>query len=163
MVAGSASSMRRSICLLSTMAALNPRRGPSPNTSLERRHRNDLQPGATMSRVLVTGGAGFIGSHVAEAFLAAGWEVEIIDNLSSGRRENVPGAARLHELDIGDPAARDIVRDGRFDAVCHLAAQIDVRRSVSDPQLDARINVLGTLNLLDGLRDSGRATRFVAS
>ena len=116
-----------------------------------------------MSRVLVTGGAGFIGSHVAEAFLAAGWEVEIIDNLSSGRRENVPGAARLHELDIGDPAARDIVRDGRFDAVCHLAAQIDVRRSVSDPQLDARINVLGTLNLLDGLRDSGRATRFVAS
>ena len=116
-----------------------------------------------MSRVLVTGGAGFIGSHVAEAFLAAGWEVEILDNLASGRRENLPADARFHELDIADAAARAIVREGQFDAVCHLAAQIDVRRSVADPEHDARVNVLGTLNLLEGLRESGRPTRFVAS
>ncbi len=116
-----------------------------------------------MSRVLVTGGAGFIGSHVAEAFLGAGWEVEILDNLSSGRRANIPAAARLHEIDITDPAARQVVRDGRFDAVCHLAAQIDVRRSVADPEYDARVNVLGTLNLLGGITDAGRPTRFVAS
>lgn len=116
-----------------------------------------------MSRVLVTGGAGFIGSHVAEAFLHAGWDVEILDNLSSGRRENVPAAARFHQMDITTPDARSVVRDGRFDAVCHLAAQIDVRRSVAEPQHDARVNVLGTLNLLEGIRDSGRETRFVAS
>ena len=116
-----------------------------------------------MSRVLVTGGAGFIGSHVAEAFLDAGWDVEILDNLSAGRRENIPARAKFHEMDITDPAARGILRDGRFDAVCHLAAQIDVRRSVADPQHDARVNVLGTLNLLEGVRDSGRPTRFVAS
>ena len=111
----------------------------------------------------MTGGAGFIGSHVSEAFLNAGWEVEILDNLSSGRRENVPPSARFHQMDIGDPAARDLVRAGRFDAICHLAAQIDVRRSVTDPQHDARVNILGTLNLLEGVRESRRATRFVAS
>ena len=116
-----------------------------------------------MSRVLVTGGAGFIGSHVAEAFLGHGWEVDILDNLSSGRRENVPAAARFREMDITDPAARAVVRDGRYDVICHLAAQIDVRRSVADPQSDARANVLGTLNLLGGLADAGRQTRFVAS
>ena len=116
-----------------------------------------------MSRVLLTGGAGFIGSHVAETFLAAGWEVEIIDNLSSGRRENLPAAARFHEMDIAHPSARAILRDGAFDAVCHLAAQIDVRRSVAEPQYDAGINILGTLNLLEGIRESGRPARFVAS
>jgi len=114
-------------------------------------------------RVLVTGGAGFIGSHVAERFLEDGWSVEILDNLSSGRRDNLPSAARFHEGDIGSPEARAIVRDGRFDVVCHLAAQIDVRRSVADPMNDARINVLGTLNLVEGMRAAGRPTRFVAS
>jgi UDP-glucose 4-epimerase len=114
-------------------------------------------------RVLVTGGAGFIGSHVAEHFLGAGWAVEILDDLSSGKRENLPAAARFHEADIGAPEARAIVRDGRFDVVCHLAAQIDVRRSVADPMADARSNILGTLNLVEGVRASGRPTRFVAS
>ena len=116
-----------------------------------------------MKRVLVTGGAGFIGSHVAEAFLESGWEVEVLDNLSSGRREQVPPGARFHEGDIGDAGSRALVREGRFDAVCHLAAQIDVRRSVADPVADGRTNVLGTLNLLAGIRESGRVSRFVAS
>jgi UDP-glucose 4-epimerase len=100
---------------------------------------------------------------VAETFLEAGWEVEIIDNLSSGRRENLPEGARFHEMDIGDASARDVVRAGRFDAICHLAAQMDVRHSVIDPQHDARINVLGTLNLLEGVQRSGQPTRFIAS
>ena len=116
-----------------------------------------------MKRVLVTGGAGFIGSHVAEAFIAQGWSVEVLDNLSSGRRENIPAAARFHEADIADESSRGIIVDGEFDVVCHLAAQIDVRRSVTDPLFDARINVLGSLNIFDAIRESGRATRIVAS
>jgi len=103
-------------------------------------------------RALITGGAGFIGSHVADRFLADGWTVEIIDNLSSGKRENVPAAARLHVLDIQSPDAVHIIAGGRFDAVAHLAAQIDVRRSVNDPVFDAQINILGTLNLLEAMR-----------
>jgi UDP-glucose 4-epimerase len=114
-------------------------------------------------KVLVTGGAGFIGSHVAERFLADGWAVEIVDNLSSGRRENLPSGARFHELDIGSTEARAVVRTGGFTAVCHLAAQIDVRKSVVDPLFDARTNVVGTLNLAQGIVDSGHRTRFVFS
>ena len=114
-------------------------------------------------RVLVTGGAGFIGSHVAERFLEGGWTVEILDNLSAGKRENVPAAARFHEGDIGSAEARAIVREGRFDVICHLAAQIDVRRSVMDPTHDATVNILGTLNLVEGVRASGHSTRLIAS
>jgi UDP-glucose 4-epimerase len=103
-------------------------------------------------RALITGGAGFIGSHVADRFLADGWMVEIIDDLSSGKRENVPAAARLHVLDIRSADAARIVTEGKFDAVAHLAAQIDVRRSVNDPVYDAQVNILGTLNLLEAMR-----------
>jgi len=114
-------------------------------------------------RALITGGAGFIGSHVADRFLADGWTVEIIDNLSSGKRENVPAGARLHVLDIGSLDAVHIIAGGRFDAVAHLAAQIDVRRSVNDPMFDAQINILGTLNLLEAMRAAATksAGRFV--
>lgn len=114
-------------------------------------------------RVLVSGGAGFIGSHVAERFLAGGYEVEVLDNLSSGKRENVPDGAVLHVGDIGAPDAAALVREGKFDVLCHLAAQIDVRRSVSDPMYDATVNIVGTLNLLEAVRASERATRIVFS
>ncbi|MFN8574610.1 MAG: GDP-mannose 4,6-dehydratase [Gemmatimonadaceae bacterium] len=113
-------------------------------------------------RALVTGGAGFIGSHVAELYLAEGYEVEIIDNLASGRRENLPAKAVFHEVDIASPEAAHIVQGGRFDVVSHLAAQIDVRKSVTDPAYDARVNIGGSLNLLEALRQAGRG-RFIFS
>src|SRR5262245_57464203 len=97
-------------------------------------------------RALVTGGAGFIGSHVADALLEQGYSVDIIDNFSSGDRRNVPAAAKVHELDITSSDAAKLVRESRFDAICHLAAQIDVRKSVADPAFDAAVNVGGTLN-----------------
>lgn len=118
-----------------------------------------------MMRVLVTGGAGFIGSHVAERFLAGGHTVAVIDDLSTGRREQVPAGAEFHALDIRSPEAAELVRAGRFDAIAHLAAQIDVRKSVDDPVRDAQINVLGTLNLIEAVRRAGRiaTTRVVFS
>ncbi len=114
-------------------------------------------------KVLVTGGAGFIGSHVADRFLAAGYDVTVLDNLSSGRRENVdPSATFVHD-DITNPSAADLVREGKFDVLCHLAAQIDVRRSVEDPVFDATRNILGTLNIMEAVRTSGHKTRVIFS
>ncbi len=112
---------------------------------------------------LVTGGAGFIGSHVADRLLAAGYDVTILDNLSSGRRENLPAAARFVEADITTPEAAAVVREGGFDVMCHLAAQIDVRRSMDDPAFDARINIIGTLNLMEAIRTASPKTRVVFS
>jgi UDP-glucose 4-epimerase len=106
-------------------------------------------------RVLVTGGAGFIGSHVADAYLAAGDEVWIVDDLSSGRLSNVPSGAELIELDIRDAEVRSLFRDVRFDIVNHHAAQIDVRVSVLDPAKDAGINLLGLLNLTEAAYEVG--------
>ena len=103
--------------------------------------------------VLVTGGAGFIGSHVADALLARGYSVHVLDDLSGGRRENVPGGAVFHELDIRAQAAASLVVKERFDAVFHLAAQMDVRRSVADPVFDADVNVLGFLNLMEAAKN----------
>lgn len=100
-------------------------------------------------RLLITGGAGFIGSHIAEKSLAMGWQVGIIDDLSSGRRENVPSGAEFFQVDIQDAAALDAVF-ATFcpDAVSHQAAQASVSVSVREPQRDASINILGTLNVL---------------
>ena len=111
-------------------------------------------------RALVTGGAGFIGSHVADLFIQEGYEVEIIDDLSSGNRSNLPESAKFHEVSIASPDAARIVREGAFDVVVHLAAQIDVRKSVADPIFDATTNIIGTLNILEAIRASGRRTRI---
>ncbi len=114
-------------------------------------------------RALITGGAGFIGSHVAERFLEAGYTVDLLDNLSSGKRENVPTGATLHVFDITTADAAALVRQGKYDVICHLAAQIDVRKSVTDPAFDAAVNIGGSLNLLEAVRQSGHNTRFVFS
>ncbi len=105
--------------------------------------------------VCVTGGAGFIGSHVAEAFLAQGRRVLIIDNLSGGRRENVPPGAELHVLDIRSKEAAELVRGSGIEILVHHAAQMDVRRSVEDPVFDADVNVLGSLNMAEAARRGG--------
>ncbi len=99
-------------------------------------------------KILVTGGAGFIGSHLADAFLANGHEVAIMDNLVTGQRENINPAATFYEMDIRDDAVREVFASEKFDVVCHQAAQMDVRKSVADPRYDAEVNILGTLNLL---------------
>ncbi len=103
-------------------------------------------------RVLVTGGAGFIASHVAARYLAEGFEVTVLDDLSSGKRENVPRGAEFVEADVGSPEARELMESGGFTVLNHHAAQMDVRRSVADPAFDARTNILGLLNLLEGGR-----------
>jgi UDP-glucose 4-epimerase len=114
-------------------------------------------------KILVTGGAGFIASHIADAYLAAGHEVVIVDNLSSGKRANVPAAAKLYHADIRSPEAREILRNERPQVLSHHAAQMDVRRSVADPAYDADVNVLGTINLLEGAREVGAAKVLFAS
>ena len=111
-------------------------------------------------KVLVTGGAGFIASHVADAYLAAGHDVWVVDNLSSGKRKNVPEGAEFVEMDIRDPEIRNLFREVRFDIVNHHAAQIDVRVSVLDPAKDAGINVMGLLNLTEAAIEVG-TRRFV--
>ena len=105
-----------------------------------------------MKRALVTGGAGFIGSYVVERFLKAGFAVEVLDDLSTGRREHVPPGVPLHEIDVASRDAGRLVCEGRFDLVAHLAAQMDVRVSVDDPLRDSNTNIGGILTLLEGVR-----------
>ncbi len=112
---------------------------------------------------LVTGGAGFIGSHVADLLATEGYEVTVLDNLTSGKREQVPKSATFVESDITSPQAAALVRDSGFDVICHLAAQIDVRKSVADPAADSRLNIGGTLNLLEAVRQGSPRTRFIFS
>ncbi|MFB6368027.1 MAG: NAD-dependent epimerase/dehydratase family protein, partial [Gemmatimonadota bacterium] len=102
--------------------------------------------------VLVTGGAGFIGSHVCEAYRDRGWEVTAVDDLSSGRRENVPEGVELREIDVRDEALAELFDDRDFDLVNHQAAQIDVRVSVDRPRHDASVNVDGLLHVLEAAR-----------
>src|SRR5947199_1711946 len=105
--------------------------------------------------ICITGGAGFIGSHLADAFLSRGDRVLVIDNLSGGRRENVPPGAELHVLDVRSKEAAALVREAGVDVLVHHAAQMDVRRSVEDPVFDADVNVLGSLNLAEAARHGG--------
>ena len=101
-------------------------------------------------KILITGGAGFIGSNVADAYIAAGHEVAVVDNLSSGRRSNIPSAAKLYEIDIEDEAAvNGAVKEFGPDIINHHAAQVDVRVAVADPKMDARRNILGSLNIIE--------------
>jgi UDP-glucose 4-epimerase len=111
-------------------------------------------------RALVTGGAGFIGSHVVDRLLALGHAVHIVDNLSTGRRELAPSGAVLHITDIRSPRLLAVFDVARPEVVVHLAAQMDLRRSVEDPIYDASVNILGTLNLLECCRRTG-VRRFV--
>ncbi len=121
-------------------------------------------------RVLVTGGAGFIGSNLVDRLLAEGHSVDVIDDLSSGRLANLADARsgadhdlNFHQIDVCDPAVVDLIERRRPEVICHLAAQIDVRVSVSDPVLDARINILGTLGVLEGARRAGTSKVVFAS
>lgn len=114
-------------------------------------------------RVLVTGGAGFIGSHIAEAYLREGWEVVVLDDLSRGHERNVPKGARFVRADIRSPEARKTLATGRFNVVNHHAAQIDVRVSVDQPAFDSQINVVGFVNLLEGAGEGGVARVIFAS
>ncbi len=117
----------------------------------------------TSKTLCITGGAGFIGSHIADACVAAGHRVLIIDDLSSGRRENVPAGAELHELDILSPEATRLVQESGIEILIHEAAQIDVRRSVEDPPFDATVNVVGSLKLFEAARRGGVGQILFAS
>jgi UDP-glucose 4-epimerase len=110
-------------------------------------------------RVVVTGGAGFIGSHVADALVVRGDEVAIVDSLASGKRENVPAGAGLHVRDVREPLD-DLFDELRPEAVLHLAAQIDVRVSTERPHEDADINVLGTIRVLEAALRHGAQVVF---
>lgn len=121
-------------------------------------------------RTLVTGGAGFIGSNLVDRLLADGHSVEVVDDLSRGSLANLAEARAnrdhefsFHQMDICDPAVSELIERRSPDVIFHLAAQIDVRISVSDPTRDAMINVLGTLNVLEGARRSGARKVVFAS
>jgi UDP-glucose 4-epimerase len=116
-------------------------------------------------KILITGGAGFIGSTIADRFVEAGWDVAVLDDLSSGKRENVPAAARFYPCDVRSAAAADAVVREKPSVICHQAAQIDVRRSMSDPRHDCDVNLGGLLNLMQAAVRAGsvRQVLFASS
>ena len=113
-----------------------------------------------MAKVLVTGGAGFIGSHVVDIFIEQGFEVIIIDDLSTGRASNLNPAAKFYQMDIRNPQVREIFDVERPDYISHHAAQMDVRRSVVQPLFDADVNILGSINLIECAKDF-QVKRFI--
>ena len=107
-------------------------------------------------KILVTGGAGFIGSHTTDALVAAGHSVAVLDNLSAGKREQVNQAARFYQIDLREAEqVKEVVAKEKPEAIFHLAAQMDVRRSVADPVYDAQVNLVGMLNLMEAGRVNG--------
>jgi UDP-glucose 4-epimerase len=117
-----------------------------------------------VSAVVVTGGAGFIGSNLADALLAQGREVHVVDNLSTGTRAKLPPTAAFHELDIRDAGGmRALFERVRPAAVFHLAAQADVRRALQEPTFDADVNVVGTINVLEAARTCGARVLFAST
>lgn len=105
--------------------------------------------------ILVSGGAGFIGSHLVDAFIAAGHQVIVLDNLTTGRSENLNPGARFIEMDVRDPDVAKVFEREEIDVLCHQAAQMNVRKSVANPRFDADVNVLGSLNLFEAARNRG--------
>ena len=105
-----------------------------------------------MAKILVTGGAGFIGSHVVDLFIAQGFEVVIIDDLSTGRASNINPSAKFYEMDIRNPKIREVFEAEKPDYVSHHAAQMDVRRSVAQPLFDADVNIIGSINLIEAAK-----------
>ena len=114
-------------------------------------------------KILVTGGAGFIGSHIVDAYVQEGHDVFVVDDLSSGTKKNVHPKARFHKLDIRNKSIDRLFKKVRFDVVNHHAAQMDVRRSVADPSFDASVNVLGGLNVFENARRYGVKRLIFAS
>ena len=114
-------------------------------------------------KILVTGGAGFIGSNLVDALVERGDEVVVIDNLSTGRRENLNPHIKFYETSIGDPGLADVFEKEKPDIVCHHAAQIDLRRSVNEPLFDAEVNILGSLNVIVNSIRSGVGKFIYAS
>jgi len=114
-------------------------------------------------RILVTGGAGFIGSNVVDAYVAAGHEVAVLDDMSGGKRENLNPKAAFHQLDVQSPEVEKVFADFRPEVMNHFAAQMDVRKSVADPLFDARVNLVGLLNLLESGRKHGLGRVLFAS
>jgi UDP-glucose 4-epimerase len=106
-------------------------------------------------KIVVTGGAGFIASNVVDAYVQSGHEVWIIDDFSTGQEQNVNAGAVVHRIDIGDSAAAKIIERVKPDVLSHHAAQMDVRHSVADPQFDARVNILGFINVLEACKNAG--------
>src|SRR5262245_42957035 len=100
-------------------------------------------------KILVTGGAGFIGSNIVDAYVALGHDVTVVDDLSSGKKKNINPKAKLVTADVRDPNLATLFAQSRFEVVNHLAAQMDVRKSVQDPFFDASVNILGTLRMLE--------------
>lgn len=122
--------------------------------------RNEHNRGGGDLKVLVTGGAGFIGSHVVDMLLADGHEVLVVDDLSTGKESNLPHGARFEKMDIGDPSLGDLMLSFRPDAISHLAAQISVPGSVADPWQDAVTNIIGGINVARAAAEAA-CPRFV--
>ncbi len=115
-----------------------------------------------MAKVLVTGGAGFIGSHLVDALIKAGHKVSIVDNLSTGQKANINKKATFHNISISDKKLEDVIKKEKPEIVSHLAAQISVKASMQDPMADAQTNVVGSLNLLNLCHKYG-VKRFIFS
>lgn len=104
-------------------------------------------------KIAVTGGAGFIGSHVVELLMREGYDVAVIDDLSTGKRENVGSGARFYEVNMCDPYLREVLGKEGPDAVIHLAAQVSVKNSIANPRFDARTNIIGSISLFESCKD----------
>ncbi len=112
-------------------------------------------------KALVTGGAGFIGSHIVDKLLAKGFQVDVIDNLYKGKKENVHPKARLFVKDLSENDIVDFIAKEKYDYVFHQAAQMDIRKSVSEPSFDAKMNIIASINTIEGALRGGNLKKFI--